>query len=75
MYVYVCCVGVSMASDRTVNRTFALPNDLDERFRKAVGERKGIGKGMLSEAISEAIEGWLQGGPPTGRQRPKGPNL
>jgi hypothetical protein len=36
-----------------------LRDDLEERFRKAVFERKGMKKGNISEALEEAIELWI----------------
>jgi hypothetical protein len=60
MYVYAGFVGGAVASDKTVNRTFAVPIELDARFRKEVGARMGIGKGALSDALAEAINDWLQ---------------
>ncbi|HEV2138246.1 MAG TPA: hypothetical protein VGR53_05345 [Nitrososphaerales archaeon] len=32
---------------------------LEERFRKAVFEKKGMKKGNISEAVEEAIEDWI----------------
>ncbi|MGA1975492.1 MAG: hypothetical protein ABSG92_07635 [Conexivisphaerales archaeon] len=37
-----------------------LSDELDERFRKAVVERKGLHKGVLKEAFEEAIELWIK---------------
>lgn len=36
-----------------------LSDEQEERFRKAVFERKGMKKGNISEAIEEAIDGWI----------------
>jgi len=36
-----------------------LKDDLEERFRRAVFERKGMKKGNISEALEEAIELWI----------------
>lgn len=38
----------------------SLEDDLEQRFRKAVYESKGVKKGELSEAISEALEDWIK---------------
>ena len=56
IYVYVWFVG------KTVRRNVVLRQELDERFRQAVADRKGIGKGNISEAMSEALELWLRKG-------------
>ncbi|MCJ7632616.1 hypothetical protein MUP77_09525 [Candidatus Bathyarchaeota archaeon] len=37
-----------------------LDDKLEDRFRKAVFESKGMKKGNISEAIEEAIECWIQ---------------
>jgi len=37
-----------------------LHKDLEERFRKAVFEKKGMKKGNISEAIEEALEEWIK---------------
>ncbi len=43
-----------------VKITFELNDKLDERFRKAVAESKGLHKGVLGEAIAEALETWIE---------------
>lgn len=40
--------------------TVMINDELDERFRKAVFEKKGMHKGNLTEAIEEAIECWIR---------------
>ena len=42
-----------------VKLTFELDDDLDDKFRKAVAVRKGIHKGVIGEAMDEAIKLWL----------------
>lgn len=37
-----------------------LGNDLEERFRRVVFERKGMKKGNISEALQEALESWIK---------------
>jgi len=37
-----------------------LPDDLEEKFRKAIYEKKGMKKGNISEALEEAIEIWIK---------------
>jgi hypothetical protein len=36
-----------------------LNDKLEEKFRKAVFEKKGMKKGNISEALEEAIEKWI----------------
>ena len=36
-----------------------ISDELEERFRRAVGKRKGFHKGNIGEALSEAIEDWI----------------
>ena len=42
-----------------VKTTVEIDKALDEKFRKVVVERKGFRKGVLGEAIEEAIEDWI----------------
>lgn len=37
-----------------------IPEQLDERFRQKVFERKGLRKGNLTDALVEAIELWIE---------------
>jgi hypothetical protein len=37
-----------------------LPDDLEKKFRKAVFEKKGMKKGNISEALEEAVNGWIK---------------
>ena len=37
-----------------------LKDDLEEKFRKTVFERKGMKKGNISIALEEAIEQWIE---------------
>jgi hypothetical protein len=37
-----------------------LDDDVEEKFRKAVFESKGMKKGNISEALQEAIETWIK---------------
>ena len=36
-----------------------LPDELENRFRKAVYEKKGMKKGNISESLEEAINAWI----------------
>ena len=36
-----------------------LDDKIEERFRKAVFDNKGMKKGNISEALEEAIEEWI----------------
>lgn len=38
-----------------------IKDELDERFREAIFKAKGLKKGVLTEAIEEAIELWIKG--------------
>jgi hypothetical protein len=37
-----------------------LEDELEQRFRKAVFESKGMKKGNISEAFEEALEMWIK---------------
>lgn len=37
-----------------------IEDELDERFRKAIVERKGLHRGVIKEAFEEAIELWIE---------------
>jgi hypothetical protein len=39
--------------------TVVLPDDLEERFRRAVFERIGMKKGNISKALEEAVDLWM----------------
>lgn len=36
-----------------------LDDELEEKFRKKVFERKGMKKGNISESLEEAIQQWM----------------
>ena len=40
--------------------TVLIKDDLDERFRNAVFQTKGMHKGNLTEALEEALEYWIE---------------
>lgn len=37
-----------------------LDDELEEKFRRAVFERKGMKKGNISKALEEAIKCWME---------------
>jgi hypothetical protein len=37
-----------------------IDDELEERFRKSVFEKKGMKKGNISEALEEAVEAWIK---------------
>lgn len=37
-----------------------LDDELDEDFRKAIVEKKGLHKGVIKESLEEAIEAWIK---------------
>ena len=40
--------------------TVLIRDDLDEKFRETVFQRKGMHKGNITEAIEEAIDQWIK---------------
>jgi predicted transcriptional regulator len=40
--------------------TFELDENLDERFRKTVAQSKGLRRGVIQQAIIEAIQAWIK---------------
>jgi hypothetical protein len=40
--------------------TVLIEDDLDEKFRETVFKTKGMHKGNITEAIEEAIDGWIE---------------
>jgi hypothetical protein len=39
---------------------FTLDNDLDERFRKTIASVKGLHRGVIQEALEEAVQEWIK---------------
>lgn len=37
-----------------------IKDDLDEKFRETVYQRKGMHKGNITEAVEEAIDQWIK---------------
>lgn len=37
-----------------------ITDELDEKFRKAIINTKGLHKGVIKEALEEAIEDWIK---------------
>jgi hypothetical protein len=56
MGIFLPCV---MTAPNKRKTTVEIDVELDERFRKAVIDRKGFHKGVLGEAMEEAIKKWL----------------
>jgi hypothetical protein len=48
--------------DKMGRMDIILPDDLERRLREAVFQRKGMKKGNIKEAVSEAIILWLERG-------------
>ena len=48
-----------VSSDNMGKMNIVLSDELEEKFRKAVFERKGMKKGNISEALKEAIQQWM----------------
>ncbi|MBI4393170.1 MAG: hypothetical protein HY556_05135 [Euryarchaeota archaeon] len=44
----------------TVRMNIVLPSDLETEFREAIYKRKGMKKGNISEAFTEAVQLWLK---------------
>ena len=40
--------------------TFELNDSLDEKFRKVVAQSKGLRRGVIQQAITEAIQAWIK---------------
>ncbi|MDV3276838.1 MAG: hypothetical protein LYZ69_00045 [Nitrososphaerales archaeon] len=51
--------GEEKPSVEKMKTTVEWEKELDNKFRKAVVERKGFRKGALGEAVSEAVEWWV----------------
>lgn len=39
---------------------FTLDNDLDEKFRKTIAAVKGLHRGVIQEALEEAVQEWIK---------------
>ena len=42
-----------------VKITFELNDKIDEKFRKVVADTKGLHRGVIQEALEEAIQLWM----------------
>jgi hypothetical protein len=42
-----------------VKITFELDDKIDEKFRKVVADTKGLHRGVMQEALEEAIQLWI----------------
>jgi len=58
---------------RRVKTTIEIDEALDEKFRRAVIERKGFHKGVLGQAIEEAIILWVDAKSP--KEQSSKPNV
>lgn len=43
-----------------VKITFEITKELDDKFRKSVAIRKGVRKGVIGQALAEAIGDWIK---------------
>lgn len=55
IYVLVYCYTLVMGVI-----TVKVNDDLEKRFRKTVSDRKGLHKGVLGNAVEEAMEDWVK---------------
>ncbi len=39
---------------------FTLDDDLDEQFRKTIATVKGLHRGVIQEALEEAVQEWIK---------------
>jgi hypothetical protein len=58
-----------------VKTTIEVEQELDAKFRKVVIERKGFHKGVLGEAVEEAISLWVQTDEKPKKTKPKRANI
>lgn len=40
--------------------TFVMPDDIEEKFRKVIANTKGLHKGSLGTALTEAAQMWIK---------------
>ena len=53
-------ISVSLYEDAKMGKmNIVIDDKLEEQFRKAVFQKKGMKKGNISEAIQEAIVNWI----------------
>jgi DNA-binding SARP family transcriptional activator len=45
---------------KTKKWIFEMSEKLDEDFRKAIAKEKGLHRGVIKEALSEAIKEWIE---------------
>jgi len=61
LYMCLCVLSCVGASD--VGRIdVVLPDDLEKKLREAVFQRKGLKRGNIKEAMSEAVILWINEG-------------
>ncbi len=52
-------ININMDYMNMTKITFELDAKLDEKFRKMIADTKGLHRGVIQEAIEEAIENWI----------------
>jgi len=52
-------ISIRLFGDIMGKMNIVLDDELEEKFRKAVFQRKGMKKGNISKALEEAIKQWM----------------
>ena len=50
--------------------TFVMPDDIEEKFRRAIAITKGLHKGALGIALTEAAQMWIKNNSHLGLSEP-----
>jgi len=53
-------ISIRLFGDIMGKMNIVLDDELEEKFRKAVFQRKGMKKGNISKALEEAIKQWIE---------------